>query len=130
MVAQRYEFTVELDGDEPFVVVADQRDLARWEVQPFGCATTKATETSPVLWVRYLAWSASTRQGDTTLSWDAWQQVCVDVAEVEQPEDAVGDEGVDPGQPDPSGSPSSGSPSVPGRPSRARRGSKAGTRAT
>lgn len=125
---ERYEFTVVMEDGDTWQVVADQRDMAKWEVQPFGCSTQLAPTQSLVLWVRYLAWSGSVRHRHTVMTWEQWQDRCLDVTEVEEPGGA--DDASDPGQPDTSGSPSSGSPSAPANPSRARRGSKAGTRGT
>jgi hypothetical protein len=94
MPAQQIPMQVELDGGRVLQVVADQRDIARWEAHdgPDGRYTR----------VRFLAWSAMTRQGLTTASWQQFNETdCVEVvdppgADTEAPDD---DERLDPGRP-------------------------------
>ena len=67
-------------------VTAGQREMAAWEREPFGCATTQAGKTSPVLFYRYLAYAALKRQRSLEVvngrppSFDVWSE---DVDEVQ-----------------------------------------------
>lgn len=95
-----FELEVEMEGDTagPYVVVADQRDVARWEVQSFGWPIVKVEEQASMLFFRYLAWSASFRQQRTTLPWGQWSELCVEVMPVEDEESALPADAEDPGQ--------------------------------
>jgi len=66
MPAVQIRISVELEGEEPYAVTADQRDLARYEVWDGFAPERKHTTT------RYIAWAASKRQGLTKLSWPAF----------------------------------------------------------
>jgi hypothetical protein len=108
------EFRVVMDGGKEHNVVADQRDLARWQVQDFA-----ADKGRDIVMVRFLGWSAMTRQGLTKASWDTFNEIdCVDVSDVSGAEGD--DESLDPGQPGASGTGSSTSPRSAGRRSRDR----------
>lgn len=103
MGAIRFDLQVEMDGGETYAVVADQRDLSRFEQTDFY---TPRKHTM----IRYLAWAASVRQARTTLPWEAFNAQCVEVGDV-KPEA----EPLDPGRPDPSpesSSTSSGGPAA------------------
>lgn len=103
MAAIRFDFLVELEGGETYEVVADQRDVSRFELEDFY---TPRKHTM----ARYLAWAASRRQGVTKLSWPEFNAQCVEVNDI-RPEA----EPLDPGQPDPrttSSSASSGGPAA------------------
>lgn len=98
MGKQRYPLHVELESGEEWDVTADQRDVARWEIQPFGGAVLEASAKYNTF-ARFLAWSASTRNETTALTWDAFDKAAVEVAELEQPEGATPDDVADPGSP-------------------------------
>ena len=104
-----FELHVDMEDGGSWDVVADQRDIAKWEVQPFGWPIGRLIgpdgEGDPsavsLTFLRWLAWSASSRQQYTKLGWPEFNDVCVDVAELEdQAPDAV--DALDPGQPAPS----------------------------
>ena len=99
MAALRWEIEVELDGRPPYLVVADQRDIARWEVQPFGGPVSQL-EAMAMTAFMFLAWSASTRQGLTDLDWPGWQGVCAGAMPVddEDGDQAAADDVGDPGK--------------------------------
>lgn len=94
MASLRFELTVELEDGSTYDVVADQRDMARWEVQDFGgpVADWKA---KTFTFQRFIAWSSATRQQLTKLTWPEFdaQCVCVEATDQEEPADAQ-----DPGQ--------------------------------
>jgi hypothetical protein len=89
VAAIRFSLQVELEGGGTYVVVADQRDVSRFEMTDFY---TPRKHTM----LRYLAWAASVRQGMTGLSWEQFTAECVEVGDV-KPQD----EPLDPGLPDP-----------------------------
>ena len=77
-------------------VRAGQREMAAWELEPFGCSSTKAADQSAVLFFRYLGFRAlwRTRQlpkGDDgrTVGWEAWSAM---VESVEPPDDVDDDD--------------------------------------
>jgi hypothetical protein len=94
VATQRYPLHVELDGGKEWDIVADQRDVARWEIQPFGGAVLEAPAKYNTF-ARFLAWSASTRNNITDLTWDAFDKAAIEVNEVEdgKPDDEAGDPG-------------------------------------
>lgn len=72
-------------------VTADQRDFAKWEVQPYADAV--------VTRLRFLAWSAAYRTKAYKGSWTEFNEI--DCIEVNAPGDAVGEsDGLDPGNPE------------------------------
>lgn len=107
MAVMIFELEIELEDGKRYTVVADQRDVARWEVQPFGFPIVKFAEQASMTLFRFLGWSASVRQGHTDLSWDDFNAKCV---EVMPPDDEEGEgapaDAEDPGQPAPSDTPS------------------------
>lgn len=102
MSTLRFELSVEMDDGTKWEVVADQRDVARWEVQPFGWPAGQIKEQVSMAFFRFLAWSASTRQQFTTDTWEKFDGLCVEAMPLPDPEDD--DDASDPGQSAPSGS--------------------------
>jgi hypothetical protein len=104
-----FEFAVEMDDGETFQVVADQRDVARFEVQPFGFPFgTEVEKNLGMGTMRFLAWSAAYRQQLTKLEWSAFDAQCVEAMPPD--EDEVAEQPADashPGQPAPSATRSS-----------------------
>lgn len=78
-----YKVTME-DGTD-YEVVSDQRDIAKWEVQPFGTSWSEAP-TRLFTYSRFRAWNASRRAKKTAETWDDWNELCVEVAAVEEAE--------------------------------------------
>lgn len=107
MPSMIFELRVELDGQDPYTVVADQRDFARFEVQPFGFPIMDLENRAAMVAFRYLGWSASTRHGKTVLTWDDFNAQCIEVMPLDEEEGEVPADAEDPGQPAPSGTPSS-----------------------
>lgn len=93
MATVRWDFTVEMQDGAEHAVVADQRDLARWEMEPFGTPFNLA-ETRPVAFARYLAWRAMSRAKLFKGSWEVFQDECLEVRQ----EDAQAGDQVDPGK--------------------------------
>lgn len=98
MAKMLFELEVEMDGQEPYVVVADQRDIARWEVQSFGWPIVKMEEQVGMLFFRFLAWAASVRTQQTMASFDDWSAKCIEVMPVEDEESELPADAEDPGQ--------------------------------
>lgn len=110
------ELAVEMEDGTTFSVVADQRDIARWEVQPFGGPFSQF-ENKGMTGMRFLAWSAAFRQQLTTLKWEEFNDKCVEATPPEdEGEGTVAADAEDPGLPAPSAARSSRS-----RASRAKR---------
>lgn len=94
MPKMQLHLSVEMDTGRQHEVVADQRDYARLEVQPFAEAGIHTR-------MRFLAWSVLTREGKITAGWDAFNGAdCVEVEslEVDAPDDSEGGQGLDPGR--------------------------------
>lgn len=78
---RQYELEVTMDGEDPFVVLMDQRDQAEFELQSFG-ATFADIRPVYATFLRWTAWHALKRQGKTKSTWDKWRKECVFVREV------------------------------------------------
>lgn len=92
------EIRVEMESNaSPILVVIDQRDVARLEVQDIP-------ESALITRVRFLAWSAMTRQQLTTLPWDKWQNECISAQDASAPQESTeeqseeDEESLDPGR--------------------------------
>lgn len=90
----------EMEDGTTYDVKADQRDLSRWEVQPFGCSFAQF-ESKAMTGMRWLAWHALTRTGVITMKWEHFDKVCVEVGEI--PSEVSEDDSSDPGKPGRSG---------------------------
>lgn len=98
MATMLFEMNVEMDGGETYTVVADQRDVARWEIQPFGWPISRLEDQMSMQFFRFLAWAASVRQQRTTDGWEAWSAKCVEVMPVEDEESELPADAGDPGR--------------------------------
>lgn len=108
-----FELNVTLDDAEPYTVVTDQRDVAKFEIQDFGYPVDQLEDADrpKMVFFRYIGWSAAQRRGLTELTWLDFDRVCAEVMPVDDGEDGDGaDDAEDPGRPDPSGTPTSPSP--------------------
>jgi hypothetical protein len=89
MPTMAFKLTVEMDDGSTHFVVADQRDYAHLETQP-GADVGVHTR------ARFLAWSAMTREGATSLPFEAFNLThCVEVEAANS--ESEGEEGLDPG---------------------------------
>lgn len=77
------EFTVEMEDGTTTDVVADQRDICKWEAQDFGCPWEAIPSRTPLLAMRWIAWSALTRRELTDLKWPDFDAQCVEVRDFE-----------------------------------------------
>lgn len=108
MPSMLFHLRAEMEDGATHDVVADQRDAAKFEVQPFGCTTNDLNSRISTA-MRYFAWSALTRQGVITLKWDAFDAQCIEVTDMPDEESDVPADALDPGHPVPSATTSSGS---------------------
>lgn len=99
MATMLFELEVEMEGQPTYLVVADQRDVARWEIQSFGWPIVKIEEQASMTFFRFLAWAASVRQQLTTDGWEDWSRKCVEVMPPDEDEEStIPADAVDPGQ--------------------------------
>lgn len=96
-----YALVATMEDESTIEVVADQRDVARWEIQPFGTALEGARGRA-FTFLRFLCWNAARRGKLTKLDWSTFDDQCVDVdvqpgveipADVEDPGQPVAHEG-------------------------------------
>lgn len=100
-MATTFELRVEMEDGTTYDVVADQRDVAKFEVQDFGCSSNVLMSRISTAY-RFMAWSALTRRGETKLKWPEFDRQCVEVIDMPDEESAVPADAEDPGQPVPS----------------------------
>jgi hypothetical protein len=96
----KFEVTVRYDDGTEEKVTAGQRDCAAWEAEPFGCSSVGAMDQKPMMFLRYLAWSALRRSRPGVPPYAKWQ---AGVDEVEPPDDdeqGVTPDPTNPDQPD------------------------------
>jgi len=105
MSALRIQLDCELTDGTRFSVVTTTRDIAKLEAHT---NSPDAFERMPVTSMRYMAWTAATRQGLTALPWEKFDEQLEDAMPPDEEEEAAADdEGLDPGQPAAPASPSS-----------------------
>ncbi|MGK5737275.1 hypothetical protein [Micromonospora sp. URMC 103] len=90
-----------MEDGTTFDVVADQRDVAKFEIQDFGCSATELSSRFATAY-RFMAWSALSRRGETKLKWSDFDAQCVEVVDMPDEESAVPADAEDPGPPAPS----------------------------
>lgn len=73
------------DGSEPFEIVGDQRDIAAFEVEPYGCPFYRIQD-KPFTFARYLAWRASKRAGKHSFTWEEFSDRCISVESTDEDE--------------------------------------------
>lgn len=96
MAVIKWDFTVEMADGTEHNIVADQRDLSEWEEEKFGTPFHQA-QNKPVVFSRYLAWSAMVREGlreEGPADWKKFKRECKEVRENSA---SAGDQ-VDPGK--------------------------------
>lgn len=79
-------------------VVADQRDLAAWEDEPFGTPYAESGRKGQ-MFTRYMGWHALNRTGRYKNTFKAFNRECMEVRG-NAGDGAAQGEGVDPGQTD------------------------------
>lgn len=93
MASVRYSMEVEMEDGTTYTVDADQRDVAAWEMQPFGTSGNDMGQRIHLA-MRFMAWHCLAKRHKTVkLTWEKFNEECVEV------HDAGGaDDGVDPGK--------------------------------
>lgn len=79
-MAVKYDFVVEMEDGTTYDVTVDQRDIARFEVQPFAGNPASMMHT----FYRFTAFSALDRagalkNGKANMGWEAFNKQCVEV---------------------------------------------------
>lgn len=99
MGAVTFDLEVIMDGAAgPELVTADQRDVARWEAQPFGCGFSLVMNKITVFY-RYIAWAALKRERRMPHTWEQFNTVlCLHVGHLDDELPVA----VDPTEADPS----------------------------
>lgn len=103
MATIQWDLVAEMADGTEHKVIADQRDLAEWEDEPFGSPFHEA-QRKAVMFSRYLAWSAMVREGllpEGPASWKAFKRDCREVRE----NSAIAGDQVDPGEAAPADAP-------------------------
>ncbi len=80
MAKLQFHYEGEYEDGTTFTVTADQRDVSAWEQAEFGSDFTTAMEHRQFTFLRFTAWNALTRRGETKLTWDEFDRQCVEVA--------------------------------------------------
>lgn len=104
MPSMTFDLRVELEDGSTWDVHTDQRDMARWEMQKFG-GPVGELEQKMMTALRFMAWSASKRQGLTVLTWDVFDEQCIEALPLDLEESDGADDAEDPGRTAPSDTP-------------------------
>ncbi|RKN38451.1 hypothetical protein [Micromonospora endolithica] len=96
-----FDLRAEMEDGTTYDVVADQRDIAKWEVQDFGTAFADIGSRQHMAY-RWLAWSALTRRGLVDLEWPEFDALCVEATDRPEEEADVPADAEDPGRTAPS----------------------------
>jgi len=93
--ALRLPYVVTLEDGTTLDVVADQRDLAAWELHKDFRPPHEAPHTASRFW----AWSAAKRAGDYEHAWARWSAEVIDVRDADQDDEQEGEQGPTPPSP-------------------------------
>lgn len=96
-MSTNFTYKIAMDDGAAFEVVADQRDIAAFEREPFGCSFF-AMASRPYTFYRWTAWHAAKRAGSTKLDWEGFDARCMEVDDI-TPQPAKDDDSGDPGHP-------------------------------
>ena len=77
-VRRIFELQVIMESEEPFIVTSDQRDTAAFELEDFGVPYAQIRE-RPDTFMRWIAWHALSRTGQTKLTWHKWTSQAIAV---------------------------------------------------
>lgn len=81
------------EGFEPFDVQTDNRDLVRFDMtRPKQRPVWPMPDQAPMLWLTFIAWSASQRQGSipAELTWDQWRDQVLGIETLTDDDDEEG----------------------------------------
>jgi len=84
---------VKLDDGTEYKVVVDQRDIAAFELQPFGCSYTQVAASRIMTFMRWTAWHALRRTGqiDRKTGWATFDEQCEYASDEEPAEEGSED---------------------------------------
>lgn len=99
MASVKYSMVVEMEDGTTSTVEADQRDVAAWEMQPFGTSGNDMGQRIHLA-MRFMAWHCLKRTKQTKHAWDAFNEQCVEVHDA-----GGGNDAADPGQTAPTAGP-------------------------
>ena len=86
LVAPLLEVT--MDDGSTWQVQATNRDLIAWDrTRARQRPPWPAMDAAPFLWLTFLAWSASAREGSTPLNWADFETACLAVTNVGDDDD-------------------------------------------
>lgn len=106
MSSLKFGLQVELEDGLTFTVTADQRDVAKWELQPFGWPMQEMESRPMMTFFRFLAHSAAVRCKLTDLfKWDDFDAKCLEVMPIDEDDEEA--DPLAPGQSAPSATPTS-----------------------
>lgn len=88
-MAAQIKLLVEMEDGKTYEAHADQRDIMRFEIQPFA----GAIETHQTTFARFIAFSALDRagvlkNGKAKMGWEKFNESCVEVRDAEDEEEA------------------------------------------
>lgn len=91
MPGMSWPHTVRMEDGEVYSVTIDQRDIAAWERQPFGCSFSVARDRALVNFLRFISWNALRRQGmiDKKMGWATFDDACIEVVDEQTEEEAA-----------------------------------------
>jgi hypothetical protein len=75
------------NGREPLEIQADNRDLVRWEKTRIRHKWPKFDE-APFQWLTFISWSAASRAGTETGTFETWENGVLSVRDMSSMEDA------------------------------------------
>jgi hypothetical protein len=85
-MATKLPLAVEMEDGKTYKVVADQRDIQRYELQPFAGPISTHT----ITFMRFAAWSALERTGVIKrMDWNKFNESCLEVSDDEVEENEV-----------------------------------------
>jgi hypothetical protein len=71
-----FKLEVDMEDGGHYEVTADQRDCAKWEVQPFGTSMANYKDRL-FTFMRFVAYSALSRQKQLKMTWSQFDEKCV-----------------------------------------------------
>jgi hypothetical protein len=83
-----FHYRAKLEGGIEFEVRPDQRDVALFEVQPFGGGFGEALVARPFTFARFITWSAAKRTKTTALTWEQFNAQCIEATSLDDEDDA------------------------------------------
>jgi hypothetical protein len=94
MASIRYSMEAEMEDGTVHTVEADQRDVAAWEIAPFGTSGNEMGARIHLA-MRYMAWHCLKRTKVLKSTFDKFNEECVEVRDAATEDD---DDRLDPGQ--------------------------------